>query len=81
MTREVIEEKREKDKEKWILAAFVGFQMGAGGEMAFGKYLESLHLAPETVTATPKESAAEIIAGAEETLRIMREKAAKKAEQ
>jgi hypothetical protein len=50
----------------------VGFQQGAGGEMTFGKYLESLHLAPETIT--PSVSAKDIIAGAEETLRIMREK-------
>jgi hypothetical protein len=43
----------------------VGFQQGAGGEMTFGQYLESLRLAPETTPEVPKKSAKELIAWAE----------------
>jgi len=62
-------------KERMIESAFIGFQMGAGGNKPFGKYLESLGLAdskPED--AKPERSAKEIIAGAEKTLQILRDK-------
>jgi len=40
--------KQEEAKEKYILAAFVGWQMGAGGKKNFGEYLRHLGLSDET---------------------------------
>jgi|TARA_Y100000310_G_C20377581_1_gene666450 hypothetical protein len=36
-----------------IIAAFIGFQMGAGGDKNFGEYLEGMGLKdiPQTMTA------------------------------
>ena len=70
----VIEERKQEERSKWIHSAFIGFQMGAAGKMNFGEYLESLNLMPSTTPSAPKVTAKDIIAGAEETLRMMREK-------
>jgi len=39
------EVRREEAEEKFTLAAFVGWQMGAGGNKTFGQYLK--HLLPD----------------------------------
>lgn len=74
LSKAIVEEWKQEEKEKWIHSAFIGWQMiGAfGAEIPFGKYLQKLGL--EDAPEQPKMSAAEIIAGAEETLRKMREK-------
>lgn len=41
------EARRAEAKEKFVLAAFVGFQMGAGGKGTFGSYLSRLKLSDE----------------------------------
>lgn len=38
---------REEEKEKLILAAFIGFQLGAAGKGTFGDYLKRLKLSDE----------------------------------
>jgi len=43
------EVRHEEAKERLIESAFIGFQMGAGGENTFGQYLESLGLKEKTV--------------------------------
>lgn len=40
----LIEARREEADEKLILAAFVGWQLGAAGKKTFGEYLEALGL-------------------------------------
>ncbi len=39
--------RREEANERLILAAFVGWQMGAGGKSTFGDYLSGLGLSGE----------------------------------
>jgi len=41
--------KQEEEKERFILGAWIGFQMGAGGDKNFGEYLYSLGLMEERV--------------------------------
>ncbi len=40
----LIEARQEEIKEKFILSAFIGWQMGAAGEKTFGDYLSHLGL-------------------------------------
>jgi len=42
------EVKQEEAKERLIENAFIGFQMGSGGDKTFGAYLESLGLKEKT---------------------------------
>ena len=50
--------REQEAKEEFILAAFIGFQMGAAGKQNFGQYLRSLHLAegPVETKVTKKKS-------------------------
>lgn len=69
--------KQEEVREKFILAAFVGFQMGAAGDKNFSQYLESLGLLEEQAGVIPestKITAKEAIAKAEEILAMARKK-------
>jgi hypothetical protein len=49
----ILKAKKEDVKERLIVAAFIGFQMGASGEKNFGEYLEGMGLKdiPQTMTA------------------------------
>ncbi len=47
LVRLIIEAKKEETKERLRLAAFIGWQMGAGGKIKFGAYLRRLHLSDE----------------------------------
>lgn len=68
--------KHEEAREKLILAAFVGFQMGAGGDKNFKQYLESLGLAKDSDAVETKPiSAEEAIAKAEGILAKAKKKA------
>ena len=61
--------KHEEAREKLILAAFVGFQMGAGGDKNFKQYLESLSLAKDSdAVETENITAEEAIKKAEDIL-------------
>jgi hypothetical protein len=61
-------------KERYIQSAFIGFQMGAAGEKTFGQYLQSLGLGDKEYIPQESRSAQDIIAGAEKTLQMMRDK-------
>lgn len=69
--------RQDETREKFILAAFVGFQMGAAGDKNFSQYLESLGLLkgtgmpPSETKDLTKEQA---IAKAEEILALARQK-------
>ena len=46
--KEIIDEReRARDKEQFIQAAFIGFQLGAADKMTFGEYLKHLGLSDE----------------------------------
>lgn len=75
----LVKVRNEETKEKFILSAFIGWQMGAGPGKRFGEYLESLGLLGEQVPTelTPRTNeldAKAAIAKAEEILRMAREK-------
>ena len=59
-----------------IEGAWIGFQLGAGGELNFGDYLRKMGLLEENpeVIEERKVTAKEAIAKAEEILRKAREK-------
>ncbi len=48
--------RQEEAKERLVESAFVGFQMGAGGDKSFGEYLESLGLRDKTIESKPEQS-------------------------
>ena len=64
----------EEMKERYIQSAYIGFQMGAGGEKNFGRYLESLGLADKPQQPQDSRTAKDILDGVEKTLQMMREK-------
>jgi len=69
MVKLALKIKHEEAREKLILAAFVGFQMGAGGDKNFKQYLESLDLAKNSDAAeTENITAEEAIKKAEDIL-------------
>ena len=73
----LIKAKHDDIKEKFTLAAFVGFQMGAGGDKNFGQYLEGLGLGEEQsgVEAKPSSlTAKEAVTKAEGILAMARKK-------
>jgi len=59
------EAKQEEGKEKLILSAFIGWQMGAGAGKKFGEYLEDLGLSDKKTPQETKLTAKEAIAKAE----------------
>jgi len=59
MVKLALKIKHEEAREKLILAAFVGFQMGAGGDKNFKQYLESLGLSGEPDTVETSDVTAE----------------------
>jgi hypothetical protein len=73
ITRAIIEERREQERERWQLAAFVGWQIAScfaaqGEGMAFGEYLAQFGLVEQAqaqATPKPKKSAKELIAWAQ----------------
>jgi len=75
----LIEARQDEAKEKFILSAFAGWQMGAGAPKKLGEYLEELGLlekrgagkvTPEVKGMTAKEA----VAKAEEILAMARKK-------
>jgi hypothetical protein len=48
--------RQEEAKERLVESAFIGFQMGAGGEKGFGEYLESLGLRDKTIESKPEQT-------------------------
>lgn len=79
LRRLLVDEKKEANKERFILSAFIGWQMGAGGNKKFGEYLAELGLlegqAIAGVIPESKElSAKEAVAKAEEILAMARKK-------
>lgn len=65
-------------KERFILSAFIGWQLGAGAGKKFGEYLEEVGLSEKRTAAEVPEdkelTAKEAIAKAEEILAIARKK-------
>jgi len=75
MVKLALKIKHEEAREKLILAAFVGFQMGAGGDKNFKQYLEAMGLASETYTPAPAGvTAEEAIKKAEGILKMAKKK-------
>jgi len=73
----LLEVRREEEKEKLIMSAFIGWQMGAGGGMKFGEYLADLGLGENRDIIAPevgKTTAAESIKKAETILAMARKK-------
>lgn len=52
LTRLSAKVRQTEAKEKFVLAAFIGFQLGAGGKQTFGEYLKHLKLS-EQPTQSP----------------------------
>lgn len=86
ITRAVLKERREKERERWQLAAFIGWQVSApfaekDQALSFGQYLEQFGLgdkAPEPPKPPkPTKTAKELIAWAN----ALTEKARKEKEQ
>jgi len=65
------EARREETEEKFTLAAFIGWQMGAGGKKTFGQYLK--HLLPDEPVQPVKSQKRQ-----DEVLSLMNIKARKK---
>lgn len=73
----LIKVRQEEVKEKFILSAFIGWQMGAGGDKKFGDYLKELGLLEGQAESSPEPqglSAKEAVAKAEEILRLAKER-------
>lgn len=55
------EVKKDEARDRLTESAFIGFQMGAGGDKTFGQYLEAIGLKEKTAesqTMTPEDLAA-----------------------
>ena len=75
----LIKARQEESQDKFIMSAFIGWQMGAGAGKRFGEYLEELGLLKGQVTTgtTPESgelTAKEAIAKAEGILAMARKK-------
>lgn len=72
----LIEAEREDVRERFILSAFIGWQMGAGAGKKFGEYLEGLGLKQiaEVVPEAKGLTAEDAIKKAEEILAMARKK-------
>lgn len=66
--------KQEESKERLVELAFLGFQMGAGGQQTFGEYLQSIGLSGEKVVTEKPITAEEAIAKAEKIRKAIRKK-------
>jgi len=72
----LIEIRQNEARERMIEGAWIGFQMGAGGELNFGDYLKKMGLLEGQAERMPEAremSAADAIAKAEKILRRARE--------
>uniref|UniRef100_A0A6M3IP57 Uncharacterized protein n=1 Tax=viral metagenome TaxID=1070528 RepID=A0A6M3IP57_9ZZZZ len=69
--------RQEEAKEKLVNGAWIGFQMGAGGEKNFGQYLESIGLIESKEEPMPQITIEEAMAKGQR----IREKAKKLKEQ
>ena len=52
------EVKKDEARDRLTEAAFIGFQLGAGGDKTFGEYLTSIGLKDSDTTMTAKDVAA-----------------------
>lgn len=66
------EKRTQEHKERLILGAWIAFQLGAGGDMTFGDYLDKMRLGQPRPEA-PRVSASDAIAKAEAILEMARE--------
>ena len=75
MVNYLTEVKQEEARERLTLCAFIGFQLGAGGDKSFGQYLEVLGLKESKEAPRASElTAEEAIAKAEAILASARRK-------
>ena len=75
----LIEARQDEVREKFILSAFIGWQMGAGAGKKFGEYLGDMGLSEKQVTdevapGIKGMTAKQAIAKAEEILAMARKK-------